>query len=216
MLSRIGNKDEKGFTLIEVMIVIAIIGILAAIAVPQFMTYRMRAYNTGAKAVVHNLKADQANLNSELGVYGHTEAAAAVLNVAVAAAAVADSGAVPALRAAATNATAGARLAGANNAGTRSLAIGVAIGDQMAASAIDVNNAADQSSFTVFARHIKGDTAYGIDGDIENALYSVSNPAWPNAAGIQATTLAPTLPPADNINNIAGGGLPTAAWTLVP
>ena len=86
----------------------------------------------------------------------------------------------------------------------------------MAASAIDVNNPADQSSFTVFARHIKGDTAYGIDGDIENALYSVSNPAWPNAAGIQATTVAATLPPVDNINTEAGGGLPTAAWTLVP
>jgi prepilin-type N-terminal cleavage/methylation domain-containing protein len=37
------ERNEKGFTLVELMIVIAIIGILAAIAIPQYNTYRDKA-----------------------------------------------------------------------------------------------------------------------------------------------------------------------------
>lgn len=43
------KNNEKGFTLIELMIVIAIIGILAAVAVPNFLSYRNKAYCTSVE-----------------------------------------------------------------------------------------------------------------------------------------------------------------------
>ncbi len=49
-------RNQKGFTLVELMIVVAIIGILAAIAIPQFAAYRAKGYNSAATSDLRNFK----------------------------------------------------------------------------------------------------------------------------------------------------------------
>jgi type IV pilus assembly protein PilA len=49
------SKMQKGFTLIELMIVVAIIGILAAIAIPQFSEYTKKGEDKAAMSDLRNL-----------------------------------------------------------------------------------------------------------------------------------------------------------------
>jgi len=57
-------RNKKGFTLIELMIVVAIIGILAAIAIPNFLKFQAKSKQSEAKT---NLKAIY---TAETGYYG--------------------------------------------------------------------------------------------------------------------------------------------------
>ena len=50
MLRTLRGDNSKGFTLIELMIVIAIIGILAAIAIPNFISYRNKSFCSKAES----------------------------------------------------------------------------------------------------------------------------------------------------------------------
>ena len=69
MLQKLRGNNSKGFTLIELMIVIAIIGILAAIAIPNFISYRNKAY---CGEIENDATSTLASLSSYFSVAKHT------------------------------------------------------------------------------------------------------------------------------------------------
>ena len=67
-------KTNKGFTLIELMIVVAIIGILAAIAIPNFLNYQCKAKQSEAKQSLGTIAKNEEAYISEFNKYADTSA----------------------------------------------------------------------------------------------------------------------------------------------
>jgi len=67
MLQKIRNR--KGFTLVELMIVVAIIGILAAIAIPNFLQFRLKAKTSEAKSNLGAIRSTEIAYFAEWNFY---------------------------------------------------------------------------------------------------------------------------------------------------
>jgi prepilin-type N-terminal cleavage/methylation domain-containing protein len=70
LIHNMKKRDERGFTLVELLIVIAIISILAAIAIPQFAAYRARAVEASMVADAKNFATAQEVVFTECFAYG--------------------------------------------------------------------------------------------------------------------------------------------------
>jgi type IV pilus assembly protein PilA len=63
------DLDSRGFTLVELLVAVAVIGILAAIAIPQFGSYRRRSFDASANADLRNAATAQEALFATSGAY---------------------------------------------------------------------------------------------------------------------------------------------------
>ncbi len=63
------RMDSKGFTLIEVLVVVVIIGILAAVAIPRFMNARADAMRSSIQSDLRNLLSAQESYHGDAGSY---------------------------------------------------------------------------------------------------------------------------------------------------
>ena len=69
---RVARAKSRGFTLIELMIVVAIIGVLSALAIPAFRSYVQKARMTEGSAFLGEIRQREEAYRAEFGQYATT------------------------------------------------------------------------------------------------------------------------------------------------
>ena len=221
------RNNSKGFTLIELMIVIAIIGILAAIAIPQFMTYKVRANNTKAVSTVGVAKSVLAALYSDLGCYGATDATEIELtgvegsDGSDSAPYLGSAGAIVA----ATATMKGAHISGINPISGAISGVGLNIPNTIdiivSTNAGDAGTVPANSAYMIQAESVGGNRGFGVDSDLEGSMYYVQNDTWVGMPGIDSLPVSVTrgtndfAPGGEQGAGVDGGGLPTNTWEIL-
>lgn len=211
-------RNAKGFTLIELMIVVAIIGILAAIAIPQFAAYRMRAFNASAESDVRNVKTAEEVLMGDSYVYGSSAKTDKLPGAGT-------NGPGKLLQGPGNPATqqqSGMHLTGTDNTEQKNKhGIGVGVGNAVSLEA-DTNTAG--STYKVYAHHFQGNRGFATEADT-TAMYYCENDKFigqastgdgtAKLAGGQLDATFPTGPGVDDIKGVACGGDTVSKWTAL-
>ena len=204
-------RNAKGFTLIELMIVVAIIGILAAIAIPQFAAYRMRAFNSSAESDCRNAKTAEEVLMGDAFIYGYSVKKATL----------------PGVSAGVTNngGKAGELLQGPGNAASAQASgmgvfgvdhtqstdphgVGIGVGNAVY---LQADTDAPYATFQVYSHHFQGNRAFAAEAD-STALYYCENDQWIGKSGTKATVPTALNPGKDDLKDYDCKGSPTSNW----
>ena len=203
-------RNTKGFTLIELMIVVAIIGILAAIAIPQFAAYRMRAFNSSAESDCRNAKTAEEVLMGDAFIYGMSKESAKVPGTGV----VSNNGGA-----------AGDVLQGPGNAATASNSgmgvfgvdhtqntdphgVGIGVGNAVY---LQADTDSPYATYHVVTHHFQGNRAFAAEAD-STALYYCENDSFIGKSGLRATKPSALTPGVDDIKDKGCGGNPFTNW----
>ena len=188
MIKKLRN-DAKGFTLIELMIVIAIIGILAAIAIPQFAAYRTRSFNSSAISDIKNLATAQAAFFSDWQIFGKTTITGADASVLITG-----------------PAQVGTHQIAGTDAGAVVRTLDIGLGNNVSIYTLTDGTA---SAFNSVSKHLQGSAYYAIDSD-SSATYHDQDPSVAGTILVIGDCIA-AVAGADEFDGVAGPT--TENWT---
>ncbi|MEZ4600210.1 MAG: prepilin-type N-terminal cleavage/methylation domain-containing protein [Syntrophotaleaceae bacterium] len=150
-----GRKwKSNGFSLVELLIVLAVIGILASLAIPQFASYRQRAFNAVALSDLTSLQQTEGSLAIDWQEFGLTTNSGAVVL-------------------AYGN---GIHLQGPGSStdGIAGLRFFLPVSISSNVSLVANTDSVSGGSFTVLAKHLHGTRIYGADSDVTATFFQAS------------------------------------------
>lgn len=205
--------NDKGFTLIEIIMVLAIVTVLTSIAIPSFNAFRIRAWNSASSSDLKNIKTTEEAIFTGWMSYGRHESGVNLLSVTGAAGVLADViGPLPA----ATNKSLGLSIAAiidSDNNGTRDtpFAIGVPLSSNVF---FHCETNSNLSAYRCLTQHRLSNRAFSSNSVTYGMCYS-ENDSW--AENKSEASAEETVEPSMDISctNETSSGSPIASWLIL-